>query len=115
MGPFDLDTYSYEYINQDNINFALETVQGLLDRWGNHPAVYAIEPVNEPWWASDIPTLKNFYRDVRQAVHETNPDLIFVFHDAFIFDAGVWNDLFAITDYQNVVMDTHQYFAWWGW
>ena len=42
------------------------------------------------------------------------PRLKFVFHDAFHFDAGTWNDLFADDDIENVVMDTHQYFAWGG-
>jgi len=113
MGPFDLESYSYEYINQDNIDFALETIDQLLAKWGNHPALYALEPVNEPWWASDIDVLKQFYRDVRAKIQAVNNDVIFVFHDSFIFDHGLWNDLF--TDYTNVVLDTHQYLAWWGW
>lgn len=43
-----------------------------------------------------------------------NPNLVFVFHDAFHFDANTWNDLFADDDHENVVMDTHQYFAWYS-
>jgi len=43
------------------------------------------------------------------------PRLKFVFHDAFhSWDAGMWNDLFEDDDHENVVMDTHQYFAWGG-
>lgn len=36
----------------------------------------------------------------------------FVFHDAFHFDPVTWNGLFDDDDHENVVMDTHQYFAW---
>ena len=113
MGEWDNDNGRYKSINQDNIDWAKDTIQGLLDTWGDHPALYAIEPVNEPWWSSDLPTLKNFYRDVRNMMREQQPRLVFVFHDAFHFDVDTWNDLFDDDDLENVVMDTHQYMAWW--
>lgn len=47
-------------------------------------------------------------------IKDQQPRIKFVFHDAFHFDANVWNDLFADDDMENVVMDTHQYFAWGG-
>ena len=114
MGEWDNDSGSYVSINMDNINWAKDTIQGLLDTWGDHPALYAIEPVNEPWWCSDIDTLKNFYRDVRNMMREQQPRLVFVFHDAFHFDANTWNDLFDDDDIENVVLDTHQYYAWYS-
>ena len=101
-------------VNQDNIDWAKDTIQGLLDTWGDHEAVYAIEPVNEPWWCSNLDLLKQFYRDVRTMIHSQKPDIKFVFHDAFHFDPNTWNDLFEDDDHENVVMDTHQYFAWGG-
>ena len=94
--------------------WAIDTIQGLLDTWGSHEALYAIEPVNEPWWCSDIDLLKDFYKDVKNMMQEQQPRLKFVFHDAFHFDANLWNDLFADDDCENVIMDTHQYFAWGG-
>jgi hypothetical protein len=42
-----------------------------------------------------------------------NPSVIFTFHDAFIFNAQMWNNLFADDDMENVVLDTHYYQAWW--
>ena len=114
MGEWDNDAGKYVSINYDNIAWAKDTVQGLLDTWGDHEALYAIEPVNEPWWCSDLDVLKDFYRDVRTMMREQQPRLKFVFHDAFHFDANTWNDLFADDDHENVVMDTHQYFAWGG-
>ncbi len=47
-------------------------------------------------------------------MREQKPHLKFVFHDAFHFDASLWNDMFADDDHENVVMDTHAYFAWGG-
>ena len=92
----------------------MDTIQGLLDRWGSHPALYAIEPVNEPWWSSDLDVLSDFYRDVRNLMRDQYPELIFVFHDAFHYDSDYWNQLFDDDDVDNVIMDTHQYVAWWS-
>jgi len=83
-------------------------------KWGNHPAVYALEPVNEPWYSSDSQTIKNFYRKVREVIREINPNVIFVFHDAFKTSANEWNDLFSDDDIENVVLDAHRYMAWYG-
>jgi len=102
----------YETINLDNIEWALQNVRNLMAKWGNHPALYALEPVNEPWEHSDLPTLKQFYRDCRAAIREVNDEVIFVFHDAFISSHWVWNDLFEDDDIENTVMDTHKYMAW---
>jgi len=109
-----MGSWSYKSINQDNIDWAKDTIKGLLDTWGDHEALYAIEPVNEPWWASDLDTLKDFYRDVRTMMKDAQPRLKFVFHDSFHWDGDTWNDLFADDDHENVVLDTHQYFAWWA-
>lgn len=84
-----------------------------MERWGQHPAVYALEPVNEPWDHSDLPTLKDFYRKARDIVRSSNPETKFVFHESFHRDASVWNDLFEDDDMENVVLDTHPYMAFW--
>ncbi len=107
MGKFNMETGKYDQINASNLDFAYDTVKGLLDEWGFHPALIGIEPVNEPWWSSDFDVLKAFYRDVRKLMHEHHSHLKFVFHDGFRFDPTLWNDLFADDDIHNVVMDTH--------
>ena len=113
LGHFNAQEYRYDSINQENIDWSIQVVSDMMARWGNHPAVYAFEPVNEPWWASDFPALKGFYRRARNVVREANPDLVFVFHDAFTPRADTWNDLFEDDDIGNVAMDTHAYMAWW--
>lgn len=64
MGPWGDNEYNW--INLDRIDWAVDTVDGLLATWGQHEALYAIEPVNEPWWNSDLALLKGFYRRVHQ-------------------------------------------------
>lgn len=102
----------YDSINYDNINWAVDNVTNLMEKWGHHPALYALEPVNEPWGSSDHEVLMDFYRSARDAVRAVNPDVIFVFHDSFLPWADQWNQLFADDDMENVIIDLHQYMAW---
>jgi len=73
--------------------------------------MYALEPVNEPWWNTPRDTLMDFYRDAKKIVHDSNPDTIFVFQNAFDFSPS-WNSLFDDDEIENVVMDAHLYQAW---
>jgi glucan 1,3-beta-glucosidase len=113
IGDWNGDTNSYDNMNQEHIDWALDNVKRLMNKWGHHPAVAALEPVNEPWWKTPVPWLKDFYRSARDIVHGINPDVKFVFHDSFNFTED-WNDLFEDDDHENVVMDHHYYQAW-GW
>lgn len=113
MGTYNSTSHGYDEINWDNIDWAINNVKVLMQKWGNHPALYALEPVNEPWQFSSISTLKSYYRSTRDEVRNVNADVKFVFHDAFLqLDGPVWNDLFADDDMENVIMDIHQYMAW---
>lgn len=68
MGEWNIEKGRYEHINYDNINWSLKNSEDLLIRWGNHSAFAAFEPVNEPWWSSNMDVLKDFYRRVRPMV-----------------------------------------------
>lgn len=81
-------------------------------KWGQHPVLYALEPINEPWGKSDVPALKSYFRSVRSIMREINPNVIFVFYPSD--DLHNWNDLFADDDIYNTVLDTHFYTAWNG-
>lgn len=58
-----------------------------MEKWGNHPALYAFEPVNEPWEKSDFGLLKYFYQQAREIIRKVNPNVIFTFHDGFVYSA----------------------------
>ena len=81
MGPWN--GKGYDYIKFENLIWAQDTIKGLLDKWGDHPALYAIEPVNEPLVTTDQWALKIFYRNVRQMMRQKAPHLKAVFHDSF--------------------------------
>jgi glucan 1,3-beta-glucosidase len=112
IGTFDFTTWSYLDLNIDNVQHSLKVVEDIMKEWGSHPALYGVEPVNEPWWNTPRDWLSDFYRSARDIVRAYNPDVLFVFHDAFDSSSS-WNVLFEDDDMTNVVMDTHAYMAWW--
>ena len=71
MGPW-VDG-KMEHVNYANLQWALDVAEGLLQRWGSHSAFKAFEPVNEPWWETDLDVLKDFYRQVRKMVQRYSP------------------------------------------
>lgn len=68
MGQWNQESGQYDSINQDNIDRAVAISKTFLERWGQHKAMAAYEPINEPWWSSDLDVLKDFYRRVRLLV-----------------------------------------------
>ena len=45
---------------------------------------------------------------------EKAPHLKFVFYAAGEFSGANWNDLFPDDDMDNVILDKHNYNAWWA-
>lgn len=112
MGEWNFDTQSYNYITYDNANFDIEAIRHFAEKWADHPSLYAIECINEPWGHSDIDFMKWYYRSVREAIREVDPSIKFVFY-AVDGITDTWLDLFPEDDKENVVMDWHFYTAWW--
>ena len=110
MGPWN--GKSYDYIDFKALLWAQDTMDGLVERWGNHPAVWGMEPVNEPQDATDQWALKIFYRNVRYNMRKKAPHVKFVFHDSGHLSPADWDDLFEDGDTYNVVLDNHYYRAW---
>ena len=80
MGPWN--GKGYDYIDFEALLWAQDTISGLVDEWGNHPAVWGVEPVNEPQASTDQWALKIFYRNVRHMMRTKVPHLKFVFSDS---------------------------------
>lgn len=99
-------------INYDNYLRSINEASALLETFGNHSALIGYEPVNEPWWNTDLAALSAFYRDVRKLVQQFAPQAYFVFHDSFRPTAPEWKVLFD--DYTKVAMDHHGYMAFAG-
>ncbi|KAH8085049.1 glycosyl hydrolase [Aureococcus anophagefferens] len=61
MGNWNKHTGLYDSIDYANLNFTLDVLGRIADRYADHPAVLGIEPVNEPWNWSPLDILKDFY------------------------------------------------------
>lgn len=110
MGDFDQETASYTSINRGNIQHALDVIQEIVDRYGGHPAVLGLEPVNEPWQYTPLDELKKFYWEGYLIVKRGAPYWKYVMHDSFRFDPNIWGGF--MDGCPERALDTHIYQAW---
>ena len=116
-----------------NVEFTLDLLEKLAKRYGNRKGLLGIEPVNEPlteaaWDSFDIEKrykpadekmakdnapvpmefLKSFYIEAYGRIRKHMPaEKSVVFHDGF--DFSVWKDFMLKKEFENVILDTHQY------
>ena len=83
LGTFNPETHSYDNYKPENLEFSLDRVEELMQTFGDHPALYAFEPVNEPWEYTPLDMLFEYYRRGREIVRKYNKDVKFVFHSSF--------------------------------
>lgn len=117
----------------ESVEFTLDVLERLAQRYGKRENLYGIEIVNEPLTAAawdifniserykpadeemargsaavPMEFLKDFYKKayfrMRKYMAE---DKAVVFHDGF--DLYAWKDFMREEEYKNVVLDTHQY------
>jgi glucan 1,3-beta-glucosidase len=110
MGEFDPETAGYPKINRENIQHALDVVTSIVDRYGGHPAVLGLEPVNEPWQYTPIEELKKFYWEGYLIVKKAAPYWKYIMHDSFRFDPAIWGGF--MDGCPERALDTHIYQAW---
>ena len=110
IGEFDQDTATYASINRENIQHALDVIQEIVDRYGGHPAVLGLEPVNEPWQYTPMDELKKFYWEGYLIVKRGAPYWKYVMHDSFRFDPNIWGGF--MDGCPERALDTHIYQAW---
>ena len=117
----------------DEVEFTLTVLERLSERYGDRKGLWGIEVINEPltetaWESFDITKrypavdpemakgtapismafLRAFYKKAytRMRAHLA-PEKYVVIHDGF--DLMAWKDFMQEDEYQNVVLDTHQY------
>ncbi|KAF2800295.1 glycoside hydrolase family 5 protein [Melanomma pulvis-pyrius CBS 109.77] len=89
----------------DTVDFTLKVLNKIRNDHASHPAVSAIELLNEPMGPSlDINTVKQFYMDGWGNLKDSN--VAVTFHDAFK-GVDAWGDWGA--GMWNLLLDTHHY------
>lgn len=117
--------------HSDQVDFAISVLCRLAERYGHRVGLYGIEVLNEPATAEMFQTmldrykprdpemalenapitfkfLYEFYKQAYIKLREVLPlDKVVMFHDGF--DISKWADFFKKNEFENVVLDTHQY------
>lgn len=117
----------------ESVEFTLQVLEKLSERYAAHPALWGIEVVNEPllesaWDTMNIEErypavdkemaegtapvpldfLKNFYIEAYHRMRKYLPEeKAIVIHDGY--DLTAWKGFMQEDSFQNVVLDTHQY------
>lgn len=121
------------HLRSDQVHQTLDVLERLAVRYAAHPALFGIEPMNEPAsplvyrenmqrYGANYPhrvaksapiphaVLAQFYRLVYERLRPIlGQDVALVFHDQF--QLGAWNRFLPADRYPNVWIDTHQYVA----
>ncbi|TID16152.1 glycoside hydrolase family protein [Venturia nashicola] len=88
----------------NTVQHTLDVLNKIRDDHASHPAVGAIELLNEPYGPSlNVDGIKSFYTSGATALTQT--DVITTFHDAFQ-ETSFWNSWYAPG---NLLQDTHHY------
>ncbi len=98
------------HTQQDYINYALDILERLAERYHNRPALYAIEVLNEPRWDIDMDLLKKYTTDGYRRIRKYCPanDVAVVFHDSFR-SFREYSGFLTEPEFSNVVLDIHRY------
>jgi aryl-phospho-beta-D-glucosidase BglC (GH1 family) len=119
------------HLKKENIDYTLDVLEHLAQRYAGHEALYGIELLNEPiskeQWeetkdkfhprdperalgSTHVPTevLKEFYLEGYKRVRKhCKGDVAVVLHDGFRLEE--WENFMPKEVYENVVIDTHMY------
>lgn len=117
----------------ESVEFTLSVLERLAERYGDRSSLYGIEIVNEPLtevaWdtfnimeryqavdremargSAPVPMdfLRKFYKEAYFRLRKyLPPEKAVVFHDGF--DIYAWKDFMQEEEFENIVLDTHQY------
>jgi glucan 1,3-beta-glucosidase len=92
----------------NNIKETVRVLAAFAEKYGNHPALFGIELLNEPSNQIQVEILKNFYLEAYSEIRKYAwPKVAIVFHDSF--RAMAWQNFMKGPDYSNVIIDTHLY------
>ncbi len=92
----------------ENIKETLRVLESFAQKYGQHPALFGIELLNEPRDVVPLEILQQFYQDAyaRMRPH-LDPQVAIVFHDSF--RPLAWKKFMQEPAFSNVILDTHLY------
>jgi glucan 1,3-beta-glucosidase len=96
------------WTEQGNVEATLRFVEQLAERYGNQPALYGIELLNEPHWDIPIDTLVDYYHRGHAIISQVCPDGVrAICSDSFRTDQ--MSKKLLAKHLNRLVMDMHMY------
>jgi glucan 1,3-beta-glucosidase len=98
------------HTKDEYIEHSLSVLERLAERYQGHPALHAIEVLNEPRWDVETAILKKYYSEAYQRIRKYCPpeQVAVVIHDGFRSHTE-YSGFMTGPEYQNVVFDIHRY------
>jgi glucan 1,3-beta-glucosidase len=91
-----------------NIRETLRVLESFAQKYGQHPALFGIELLNEPRDLVPLEILQQFYQDAYARLRKhLDPGVAIVFHDSF--RPLAWKKFMQEPAFSNVILDTHLY------
>ncbi len=91
-----------------NIQETVRVLESFAQKFGQHPALFGIELLNEPSPTLPLEILQQFYQDAYGRVRKyLAPDAAVVIHDSF--RPLAWKNFMQAPAFTNVILDTHLY------
>jgi glucan 1,3-beta-glucosidase len=98
------------HTSEEYIQYTLDVLERLAQRYTGHPALHGIQALNEPGW--DLPTdlLKRFTAEAYQRIRRHCPaeEVTVVFHDGFR-SFREYAGFLQEPEFRNVAIDIHRY------
>ncbi|KAL3810227.1 hypothetical protein ACHAXA_010375 [Cyclostephanos tholiformis] len=89
------------HLNSENIKLTVKVLGMISERWGENPAVWGIEMLNEPSTIIPRDILTQFYRDGYAAIRQHSPT-VHVVMNSFGGQHESWKDALPEPQYRNV-------------
>lgn len=98
------------HTQEDYINYSLDLLERLAERYHSRPALHGIEVLNEPHWDIDTDLLKTYTTDAYRRIRKycRAEDVSVVFHDGFR-SFHEYTGFLTEPEFCNVVFDIHRY------
>lgn len=88
----------------------LETIEFIVDRYGERAAFAALEPINEPRADSiSFKDLSRFYSDCYAILRKHSPQAYFIIEGRIFANEREWDSFMTGPEFTNVIYDAHWY------
>ncbi len=99
---------SIDWPQDQNVQETLRVLESFAQKYGNHPALFGIELLNEPRDVVPLDILQKFYQEAYGRLRKhLDSNVAIVFHDSF--RPFAWKKFMQEPAFSNVILDTHLY------